>query len=101
MLKSDKEFILLDVREPWELARASWDDDRLRLAPMSELAQKGLDALPSSISREQSIIIVCHYAIRSAQVTNWLLAQEWTNVVSLAGGINAYALQIDPSIGRY
>ena len=101
MLKSEEDFVLLDVREPWELARASWDDARLRLAPMSELSQRGLEAMPFSTPNDLPLIVVCHYGIRSIQVTNWLLAQDWSCVVSLSGGIEAYAHQIDPSVGKY
>ena len=97
MLKSDQEFILLDVREPWELARAKWDDARLRLAPMSELAHRGIEKMP----QEVPVVVVCHHGIRSYQITNWLLAQGWKDVVSLRGGIEAYALQADPAVGRY
>ncbi len=97
MLRSNDEFIILDVREPWELARAKWKDDRLRLAPLSQLAQRGMEPL----SEDFPVIVVCHHGIRSAQVTHWLLSQGMEKVFSLRGGIEAYALQIDPSVGRY
>jgi predicted sulfurtransferase len=35
------------------------------------------------------------------QVTLWLQQQGWQNITSLRGGIDAYAIQVDPSIGRY
>jgi len=49
LLKSDKDFILLDVREPWEVAQAAWDDARLRFAPMSQLAQVGIAPLEKEV----------------------------------------------------
>ncbi len=97
MLKSEEDFVLLDVREPWELARASWDDNRLRLAPMSQLAQRGIEKMPEDVP----VVVVCHLGVRSYQVTNWLLSQGWKNVVSLRGGIEAYASQVDSAVGRY
>ncbi len=97
MLNSAENFILLDVREPWELTRAKWDDARLRLAPLSQLAQRGME----TPLEDMPIIVVCHHGIRSAQVTNWLLSQGWDDVVSLRGGIEAYALEVDASVGRY
>jgi len=36
LLNSEQKFVLLDVREPWELARATWHDPRLRLVPLSQ-----------------------------------------------------------------
>lgn len=102
MLKSEQEFVLLDVREPWELARATWNDSRLQLAPLSQLSQRGIEVLPIEIQKHDAkIIIACHHGIRSASVTGWLLAQGWTNVVSLRGGIDAYAIQVDPAVGKY
>jgi rhodanese-related sulfurtransferase len=31
----------------------------------------------------------------------WLRHQGWTNVLNMAGGIDAYARQIDPDVGLY
>lgn len=97
MLNADKDFILLDVREPWEIAQAKWNDARVRLAPMSVLAQHGIEPL----LEEVPVVVVCHHGIRSWQVTNWLLSQGWKDVVSLRGGIEAYALDVDAAVGRY
>ena len=101
-LKNNDDFILLDVREPFELARANLGDGVL-LAPLSELAQQGPDALPGAVTadKEAEIVVMCHHGIRSAQVTMWLLAEGWENVTSLAGGIDAYAREIDPEVGFY
>lgn len=97
MLKSDQNFVVLDVREPWEVAQAKWDDERIRFVPLSQLAQYGIMPL----SEDVEFVVVCHHGIRSYQVTNWLLSQGWKDVVSLRGGIEAYALNIDLSVGRY
>ncbi len=97
MLRSNADFIILDVREPWELDRAKWSDDRLLLAPLSQLSQHGMEPLPKDLP----VIVVCHHGIRSAQITHWLSSQGMEKVFSLHGGIEAYALQIDPSVGRY
>ena len=101
-LKSQDTFILLDVRELHELEYAKLTDDRLQITPMSELAQKGLDALPESAkSQSAEIIVMCHHGSRSAQVTAWLAQQGWTNIKNVRGGIDAYARQIDQSVGFY
>lgn len=97
MLKSEEAFVLLDIREPWELSRASWDDARIKLAPLSQIAQHGIEAL----FEDSQIVVACHHGIRSAQVTRWLLSQGLADVVSLRGGIEAYALDVDLSVGRY
>ena len=101
-LRSSDGFILLDVREPWELARAKIDDDRLVVQPMSELSRRGINALQEAARRKEAeIYVLCHHGVRSANVTGWLASQGWTNVFSVAGGIDEYAEQVDASVGRY
>ncbi len=101
-LKSPDGFILLDVREPWELNQARIDDDRLAVGPMSELSQRGLDALPEPArQKDAEIYVMCHHGVRSANVAGWLAAQGWTKVFSVAGGIADYARRVDRSVGMY
>ena len=102
LLKSEEGFVLLDVREPWELARATWADPRLKLAPLSQLSQRGIEGLPpEGQTKDAQIVVACHHGIRSANITGWLITQGWSNVVSLRGGIDAYATEIDPKVGHY
>ncbi len=101
-IKSPVQFILLDVRETWELAFAKIGDPRLIVQPMSELAHRGLEALPEAArQKEAQIYVLCHHGVRSADVTEWLASQGWTNVFSVAGGIDEYARTIDGSVGMY
>src|SRR5512140_1848144 len=89
-LASPDGFILLDVREPDELALAKINDARLVVLPMSQLAQRGINALPASVrSQDAEIYVICHHGVRSANVTAWLSRQGWSRVFSVAGGINA------------
>ncbi len=57
-LKSQDAFILLDVREPFELNFAKITDARLEVAPMSELAHQGLGALPESAQSKDATVYV-------------------------------------------
>jgi rhodanese-related sulfurtransferase len=101
-LKSDEKFILLDVRELEELDYARIEDDRLEVTPMSRLANEGPEALPESVkTQDVPVYIMCHHGTRSAQVTAWLAEQGYKNVFNVAGGINAYARQVDSSVGLY
>lgn len=101
-LQSEKSFVLLDVREAWELDQAMIVDDRLKVVPMSRLAQLGEEALPEEVQRKDAeILVMCHHGVRSAQVAQWLLGRGWTNAFSVRGGIAAYAKQIDASVGKY
>ena len=97
-----EKFLLLDVREKMELMRANLGDEVI-WAPLSQLASERTAALPSSITedKEAEIIVFCHHGVRSAQVAAWLVHEGWQNVLSMAGGIDAYAREIDPSVGKY
>jgi rhodanese-related sulfurtransferase len=101
-LKSDEVFVLLDVRELFELDRAKITDSRLEIQPMSRLTIQGVDALSEAAkSQDEEIYVICHHGVRSADVTRWLISQGWTNVFSVRGGIDAYARIIDKTVGLY
>jgi rhodanese-related sulfurtransferase len=44
---------------------------------------------------------MCHLGSRSATVANWMQRQGYDNVYSLAGGIDRWAEEVDPSIAVY
>jgi rhodanese-related sulfurtransferase len=101
-LKSDEKFILLDVRELDELAQAKVEDSRLEVTPMSRLAAEGPAALSESVrAQDIPVYIMCHHGSRSAQVTAWLAQQGYKNIFNVRGGIDAYARQVDSSVGFY
>ncbi len=102
MLESGSGFTLLDVRELWELNYARIDHPCARIVPMSKMAQERQSAFPEDLRDPQAeIVVMCHHGVRSANVTAWMLQLGWKNVRSLAGGINEYAIRIDPSVGMY
>jgi len=101
-LKTDEKFILLDVRELDELAQAKVEDSRLEVTPMSRLASEGPSALSESVrGQDVPVYIMCHHGSRSAQVTVWLAQQGYKNIFNVRGGIDAYARQVDSSVGLY
>ena len=101
-LKSEDQFILLDVREPHELTFAKLTDSRLETTPMSRLARDGINALSESAkSKDSTIYVMCHHGNRSGQVTAWLAQQGWKHVYNVQGGIDEYARKIDQSVGFY
>ncbi len=101
-LAQNAPFILLDVREEPELPMANLGD-WVTHVPLSALAEFGLEALPETVlaAKDAEIVVMCHHGIRSAQVTAWLRQQGWTRVYNMAGGIEAYATAVDPTIGHY
>jgi rhodanese-related sulfurtransferase len=91
--------VLLDVREQGEFAHCKIDG--AVLAPLSHIAQKGMSALPDSIKPDAHIVVQCHHGGRSAQVASWLIQEGYEQVFNLAGGIDAWAREIDKAVPRY
>lgn len=102
-LSAHPDGVLLDVREPHELRYARLKDDHVVNAPLSDLARRGAEALPDAITSggDVEVVVMCHLGSRSAQVTAWLLQGGLKNVYNLAGGIDAYARLVDPTVGLY
>jgi rhodanese-related sulfurtransferase len=68
------------------------------LLPLSDFARAAGEKL---IDPQQPLLIYCHHGVRSARAAEFLLQQGFTSVTSLAGGIDAWAMDVDPGIGRY
>lgn len=95
-------FVWLDVREPWETRKVQVHDDGVIVVPLQQIAEHRLEAFPEVVlDKSMEIVVQCHHGVRSAQITAWLLQQGWTNVRSLAGGVAAWADEVDASIGKY
>lgn len=86
--------ILLDVREPWELAICQIDGSRS--IPMRRIPH-ALDEL----DRGRPIVCICHHGIRSYQVARYLEHQGFDRVINLEGGIAAWAREVDASMATY
>lgn len=89
---------LVDVREPMELRLAAIDG--FINLPLSEYGNWS-EQIHALLDSEQETIVMCHHGMRSAQMTQWLISQGFTNVQNLAGGIDAYSVKVDHSIPRY
>ena len=88
---------LIDVREPNEFAMARIEGGEL--IPMRQVPGE-LQALEAKAD-EAPLIVFCHHGGRSLNVVNWLRGQGLEECQSMAGGIDAWSLGIDPSVPRY
>ena len=95
-LASGEPTFLLDVREPWEHALAAIPGNVL--VPLGELPARWPDV---SVPDGALLVTYCHHGVRSLRAAGWLLAAGATNVVSLAGGIDAWSRQVDARVPRY
>jgi rhodanese-related sulfurtransferase len=96
LLASEAPPRLIDVREAeeWETCHIPGAE----LMPLSQWPQLVEERLGD---KQQALLIHCHHGGRSARATNWLLNQGYTNVKNVAGGIDAWSLEIDPAVPRY
>jgi rhodanese-related sulfurtransferase len=93
-----KDPVLLDVREPWEVQTSAID---LAGARTLNIPMQSLPARMDELDRSQPILALCHHGMRSLQCVAWLQRQGFDQVYNVAGGIDAYALEVDPSVPRY
>lgn len=84
---------LLDVRTDGERAIAKIEGAR-------HLDQQAAQYL-NGLDRGTLLVFQCHHGVRSQNAALYFLAQGFTNVCNLVGGIEAWSTQVDPSIARY
>jgi rhodanese-related sulfurtransferase len=93
-LDRGEELVLLDCREPQE-----WSYCQIGgavFAPMSRFLQYLTDLDP-----DKPTVVYCHTGVRSVFVAAYLQNQGFANVVSMAGGIDAWSRDVDPTVPRY
>lgn len=92
---SQTPFVLLDVREPWEIETANIAGSKD--IPMNEIPARANNELDP----DAHIVVICHHGARSLSVTAWLRREGYDNVQSMAGGIDQWTREIDGSVPRY
>lgn len=90
------EFRLIDCREQdeWHVCHI----DGAELVPLSTFAEQSRTLFTDPGER---IVIHCHHGMRSAQAAHFLRQRGLPQVWSMAGGIEAWSCEIDPSVPRY
>jgi rhodanese-related sulfurtransferase len=96
LLTAKEPVYLLDVREHWEHAHCRLPDSVL--IPLGELPTR-IDEIESA--KEGKVVVYCHHGIRSLSGAAILEMHGFGDVYSLAGGIDAWSLLVDPSVPRY
>jgi rhodanese-related sulfurtransferase len=94
LLDSHSDVVVLDVREPWEIATAS-------MGHTQHIPMNDIPARSGELDKDKHTVVVCHHGVRSMRVTMWLRQQGHEKAQSLAGGIDAWARQIEPKVGLY
>lgn len=90
----NKEAVFLDVREHSELAICHIEG-ALHI-PMSEVPERH-----EALTRDAPLIVLCHHGMRSLNVVQYLESKGFQNAINLAGGIHAWAVDVDPEMTQY
>jgi sulfur-carrier protein adenylyltransferase/sulfurtransferase len=85
---------LIDVREAHEV-------EICRIAGAQHIPMRQIPEHLGDLPNDKHLLIHCHHGGRSLRVTEFLRSRGFAAVSNVAGGIDAWALQIDPSLRRY
>jgi adenylyltransferase/sulfurtransferase len=96
LLESAAGVVLVDVREPWEHALGVLPGSLT--IPLGELADRADEVAPEGSAL---VVTICHHGVRSLGAAAILRAAGVRDVVSLAGGLDAWSRLIDPALPRY
>jgi rhodanese-related sulfurtransferase len=94
LLERGDKVLFVDVREKWE-----YDTSRIEGATLIPLRE-----IPSNLALFEEAgdaVVLCHHGIRSLDAAAWLRSQGVAAVRSMAGGIDRWAVEVDPAVPRY
>jgi rhodanese-related sulfurtransferase len=94
LLARGENFLLVDVREKWEYNTSRIEGSTL--IPLREIPEN----LPS-LEDAAKIVLLCHHGMRSLDAAAWLRSQGVAGARSMAGGIDRWSLEVDPTVPRY
>jgi len=101
-LRAGEPITLLDVREPAERAFAAIPAPASvgdLFIPMAEIPSR-IPEIREALAHGP-LIVYCHHGVRSMMVAQWLASQGLTGAINLAGGIDAWSVEVEPSVPRY
>ncbi|MBX3084434.1 MAG: rhodanese-like domain-containing protein [Anaerolineae bacterium] len=94
-LDAGETIAVIDVREDWEVARGMIDG-------ATHIVMNDIPDSLDQIPKDQPVVFVCKSGRRSEQVTDWVAAQGYPNVLNMSGGVMRWTQEVDPSFpGRY
>ena len=94
MRSENADTVFLDVREDAELAICSIAG--ALHVPMGEIGRAA-----TSLPKAKPLVVLCHHGMRSLHVTRFLREHGFDQAVSMSGGIEAWACEVDASVLRY
>lgn len=92
-LKGGEPLHLFDVRTPEERATAPMEG--------SILLDAGAQARLEALDRDETVVLDCHHGFRSQAAAAHVRRMGFRHAHDLAGGIDAWSREVDPSVPRY
>lgn len=86
--------VLLDVREAHEF-------DYCHIKGSVHIPMGQVPYRIAELSSDQAVVVICHHGIRSLQVAHYLASRNFTQLMNLTGGVEAWACSVDPLMPRY
>jgi rhodanese-related sulfurtransferase len=86
--------VILDVREPWETQVCALPGSVH--IPMGQIPMRARE-LPA----DAEIVVLCHHGVRSQRVAYFLQSLGFDRLFNLAGGIDAWSKDVDPTMAKY
>ncbi len=94
LLDTGHPLVLLDVREPEEVAL-------VRLSGSIHIPMGEIPGRLHELDPDADIVVYCHHGVRSASVVGFLVQRDFASVANLSGGIDAWSQVVDASMPRY
>ena len=86
---------IIDVREPYE-----WEICRLQQAEL--IPMRRIPKSMERVAKDRPVVLYCHQGMRSANIIRFMEDCEgYENLYALAGGIDAWARQVDRNMATY
>ena len=86
--------VIVDVR-----AREEWD--AVHIQGSQFLTQELIQQIMTDWPKDREIVFLCHHGVRSLDAASYFAGHGFSTVKSLSGGIDAWSVQVDPSLPRY
>lgn len=92
--QSESKPVLLDVREPHELAICA-------IEGAINIPLGHIPARYDELDPQLEYVLICHHGMRSMRAGMFLREQGFEQLINMDGGIDAWAAELDPAMARY
>ncbi len=92
---TEPKLIILDAREPSEWCHHEG------IAGAHRCEEEILNEVVLGNPPTTPYLVYCHYGVRSMDLAHWMADQGYTSVYVIQGGLDAWSVQVDPTIPRY